>query len=62
MDDRDTRTTWRALSGHAVRGPFAGTRLVQIPSTPAFWFAWKGFYPQTRLWKPDASLPIPSRR
>jgi hypothetical protein len=55
MDDRDTHTTWRALSGHAVRGPFAGTRLVQIPSTLAFWFAWKGFFPHTRLWKPDAS-------
>jgi len=54
MDDRETRTTWRALSGHAVRGALAPTRLVQLPSTLAFWFAWKGFYPETRVWTPSA--------
>ncbi len=54
MEDRETHTTWQALSGNAVRGPLAGTRLVQIPSTLAFWFAWKGFYPGTRVWSPSA--------
>ncbi len=61
MDDQETRTTWRALSGHAIRGPLAPARLAQLPSTLAFWFAWKGFYPDTRLWKPDAAAPAPSR-
>jgi hypothetical protein len=28
MDDRETRTTWRALSGQAIRGPLAPARLV----------------------------------
>ncbi|MBI4537055.1 MAG: DUF3179 domain-containing protein [candidate division NC10 bacterium] len=61
MDDRDSRTTWRALSGHAVRGPLVPTGLVQLPSTLAFWFAWKGFYPETHLWRPSGPAPGPSR-
>jgi hypothetical protein len=61
MDDRETRTTWRALSGHAIRGPLAPARLVRLPSTLAFWFAWKGFYPDTRLWKPCETAPAAPR-
>ena len=52
IDDVETKSTWRALSGEAVRGRLAGTRLEQLPSTIGFWFAWKGFYPDTRIWKP----------
>ncbi len=52
MDDVETKSTWRALSGEAIRGRLAGTRLDQLPSTPGFWFAWKGFYPETLMWKP----------
>ena len=52
MDDVETKSTWRALSGEAVRGKLAGSRLTQVPSTTGFWFAWKGFYPETILWKP----------
>lgn len=52
MDDVETKSTWRALVGEAIRGRLAGTRLDQLPSTVGFWFAWKGFYPETLLWKP----------
>lgn len=52
MDDAETRSIWRAYSGEAVRGRLARTRLDQLPSTVGFWFAWKGFYPETLLWKP----------
>jgi len=52
IDDVETQSTWRALSGEAVRGRLAGTRLEQLPSTIGFWFAWKGFYPDTLVWKP----------
>ena len=52
MDDVETKTTWRALTGEAIRGRLAGTRLEQFPSTMGFWFAWKGFYPETIVWKP----------
>lgn len=52
MEDVETKSTWRALSGEALRGKLAGSRLTQLPSTTGFWFAWKGFYPGTRVWKP----------
>ncbi len=52
MDDDETRSVWRALSGEAIRGKLAGSSLTQLPSTTGFWFAWKGFYPETRVWKP----------
>lgn len=52
MDDVETRSTWRALAGVAIRGRLSGTRLEQFPSTTGFWFAWKGFYPETLVWKP----------
>ena len=52
MDDRETGTTWRAFEGRAVDGKLKGTRLEPLPSTQAFWFAWKQIYPDTRLWVP----------
>lgn len=52
MGDVETKSVWRALSGEAVRGRLAGIRLEQLPSTLGFWFAWKGFYPETRVWEP----------
>ena len=30
----------------------AWSRLDQLLSTVGFWFAWKGFYPETLVWKP----------
>jgi hypothetical protein len=51
MVDRQTGSVWAALSGRAIRGRLEGTRLRQLPATRAFWFAWKGFYPRTRLWR-----------
>ncbi|MBI1999837.1 MAG: DUF3179 domain-containing protein [candidate division NC10 bacterium] len=52
MDDVETKSTWQALSGEAIRGRLARSRLDQLPSTVGFWFAWKGFYPETLVWKP----------
>jgi hypothetical protein len=52
MDDVETKTAWRALAGAAIRGRLAGTRLEPLPATTGFWFAWKGFYPETVVWKP----------
>ncbi len=51
MDDQQTGSTWQALTGTAIQGTLSGSRLHQLPATRAFWFAWKGFYPQTRLWR-----------
>jgi hypothetical protein len=51
MEDRQTGSTWQALTGTAISGKLIGSRLRQLPATRAFWFAWKGFYPGTRLWR-----------
>ncbi len=51
MEDRQTGSTWQVLTGTAISGKLIGSRLRQLPATRAFWFAWKGFYPQTRLWR-----------
>ena len=52
MTDRETGSLWSGLTGKALSGPLAGSRLTQIPSTPVFWFAWQDFYPDTGVWTP----------
>ena len=39
------------FAGMAIKGKLAGSQLRQLPATMAFWFAWRGFYPETRLWR-----------
>ena len=51
VEDRQTGSTWQALTGMAIKGKLAGSRLRQLPATMAFWFAWRGIYPETRLWR-----------
>lgn len=53
MEDAEIGTIWNALTGEAVRGKLAGTRLEQVPATLAFWFAWKQIYPDTAFWEPS---------
>ncbi len=50
MEDTETRSLWQALKGEAIAGPLKGSRLTPIPGHLVFWFAWKGFYPDSRLW------------
>lgn len=50
MDDTSTSSRWRALTGEAIAGSLKGSRLTPLPGHQVFWFAWKGFYPSTRLW------------
>jgi hypothetical protein len=49
--DRETGTVWDSLSGTAKSGPLAGTELVRVPATYAFWFGWVDFFPGTELYK-----------
>jgi Protein of unknown function (DUF3179) len=51
--DRGTRSRWSARTGRAVAGPLAGVRLERVPSTPAYWFAWRNFHPATAVWNGD---------
>lgn len=50
--DRETGSIW-TLSGLAVEGPLAGTRLEPAPHQVPFWFAWAAFHPETRIWQPE---------
>ncbi len=49
LADAETGSTWTGLTGLAADGPLAGTQLVQLKSTSAFWFGWKDWYPDTRV-------------
>jgi hypothetical protein len=53
LTDAETGSTWRALTGEATDGPLAGQRLDQLKSTNSFWFGWKDFYPETRVYGVD---------
>ncbi|MDY6768594.1 MAG: DUF3179 domain-containing protein [Candidatus Nanohaloarchaea archaeon] len=49
---RDTATGSRwAWNGRAVTGPLAGTRLQPIDLTRSYWYTWKLFHPDTRLYR-----------
>jgi hypothetical protein len=48
--DNETATTWNGLTGQAVEGPLAGETLTRLKSTASFWFGWKDWYPDTRVY------------
>ena len=45
--DRQTGSTWDAVSGVATEGPLEGVSLQQLPHTTAFDWAWQDFFPHT---------------
>lgn len=49
--DRETGSTWDAVTGTATAGPLAGRRLTPVPATTSFWFGWFDFFPGTALYK-----------
>ncbi len=48
--DEETGTRWNAVSGQALEGPLAGKALKRVFQTQVFWFAWRNFFPKTRVW------------
>ena len=50
MRDRETGSIWSASTGEAISGPLEGASLIQIPTTPSFWFAWVDLFPDTTVW------------
>ncbi len=50
VTDTNTGTTWDGLTGEALEGELAGTQLARVRSTLSFWFGWKDFYPETRIY------------
>ena len=52
LRDAETGSLWSPITGEALEGPFAGSRLELVPSTAVFWFAWTDFHPDTELYEP----------
>ena len=50
MRDRETGSIWSASAGEAIAGPLQAATLIQIPTTPSFWFAWADLFPDTSVW------------
>lgn len=48
--DAETGSTWDGMNGLAIEGPLAGTELARLKSTASFWFGWKDWYPDTRVY------------
>ena len=53
LTDAETGSTWDGLAGRAVAGPLAGEQLEWVKSTASFWFGWKDWYPETRVYGQD---------
>ena len=51
--DEQTGSIWNGIDGEAIDGPLAGRSLDRIKSTRSFWFGWKDFYPDTRVYGID---------
>ena len=52
--DEETGSTWDGRTGSAIDGPLAGTQLERKKSTKSYWFGWKDFFPDTRVYGEDA--------
>ncbi len=53
LSDVETGTLWDGLTGQALEGPLAGESLTRLKSTASFWFGWKDWYPETRIYSPE---------
>ena len=54
--DAETGSTWDGQLGLAIDGPLEGTRLERVMSTKSFWFGWKDFYPETRVYGEETGI------
>ena len=51
--DEETGSLWD-VTGLAVSGPLAGSRLPPFAHGSPFWFAWAAFNPQAPIWEPPS--------
>lgn len=49
IEDQQTGSTWRAITGECIEGQFKGNRLAMLEGMTSFWFAWSRFYPDAEL-------------
>ena len=53
MRDHETQTEWDVASGYGLQGPLKGERLARLTAHPAFWFGWRGYFPDSATWTPE---------
>ena len=53
MRDHETQTEWDVASGYGLQGPLKGERLTRLAAHPAFWFGWRGYFPDSATWTPE---------
>lgn len=58
LTDGETQTTWD-FSGKAVSGPLAGKQLKKIFALKDYWFDWKIYHPDTKVYTLGERLPQP---
>jgi hypothetical protein len=49
IEDTQTASTWRAISGECIEGELKGNRLDMLNGMTGFWYAWSRFYPEAAL-------------
>jgi len=50
--DEETGKTWNIRQGRAVEGPLTGQVLQPVPSSTAYDWAWRDFYPESEFYTP----------
>ena len=50
--DEQTGSTW-SITGEALNGPLAGSRLKVFPHVNSFWSCWSAFRPATAVYAPS---------
>jgi len=50
LRDVETGTIWRLSDGRAVEGRLKGAQLTRVVAHPAFWFGWRGYFPDSEIW------------
>ena len=51
--DDQTGSIWD-VTGLALSGPLAGSRLPPVEHSTQFWFAWAAFHPRSAIWVPES--------
>ncbi len=49
IEDTQTNSTWRVVSGECIEGELKGEKLEMLNGMTGFWYAWSRFYPNTQL-------------
>ena len=51
--DLETGTQWDIREGLGISGPLADNRMERVAAHSAFWFGWRGYFPETDIWTPE---------